>query len=50
VTVVGGQVFAVEIRSATGRDLLDWRAHYADLDYRVRELPEPESLGLTERP
>jgi hypothetical protein len=46
VTVVGRQVFAVEIRSATGRDLLDWRAHYADLDYRVRELPEPESLGV----
>ncbi|HSV65748.1 MAG TPA: hypothetical protein VLJ59_07565 [Mycobacteriales bacterium] len=26
--------------------LLDWRAHYADLDYRIGELPEPESLGV----
>ena len=41
-TVIGQQVLSVAIFSPQSSDtIVDWRAHYQDLQYRVYELPEP---------
>lgn len=41
-TVIGQQVLSVAIFSPHSSDpIVDWRAYYQDLQYRVYELPEP---------